>query len=649
MSQLENGEIFTNRAVEVLEKSTQLAVKLEHTEVTPEHMMLVLLCGTSVDLDALDNDFSPDQPSHLWSVIQDEHVEALDVARKIKVNLKRSPPSGPQLKPGSTGTNAAEVPRAQTPKGWWKRNPRQEGSAASDGVLNVPTVMKREHSSSRSRRGDAAEPAKPAASRGLVKVFQDAQGLMAPDLLVSPYHLSIAIVNVPEISGILEDHELSAETVVKSLKDLKTQRITSRDDDGFKYLSRYAVDMLDLARNNKLDETIGRDEEIRRTIQILCRRTKNSVVLLGEPGVGKTAVAEGLAQRMAAGQVPQNLKGTLYSLDLGGLFAGAGKGEYEERVKGVIDDVKRSQESQSPAILFIDELHLISVGKGGNQAGMYGSSSMLRLRVRLTLTYRDAANLLKPELARGQFRCIGATTLAEYREHIEKDGALTRRFAQVSHVSHVMVNEPTLDQAKTILRGSRERYENHHNVWIMDQAIVAAVDLSHRYLTARRLPDSAFDLVDEACASARVQQDLEPESIEELEQAVRQHEAYIRSLERDSHDSDNEALLNAKQTLVALQARSSSLKHHQSAVAAWWKLLVQFREEIREKKKEIARERSAARIDTKKINRMEDELKRQREQLVVVEHKRPNIQTDAEDTRYARITDRVLHPLLARK
>ncbi|KIK94235.1 hypothetical protein PAXRUDRAFT_461063 [Paxillus rubicundulus Ve08.2h10] len=353
--------------------------------------------------------------------------------------------------------------------------------------------------------------------------------------------------------------------------------------------------------------------------------TKNSVVLLGEPGVGKTAVAEGLAQRMAAGQVPQNLKGTLYSLDLGGLFAGAGKGEYEERVKGVIDDVKRSQESQSPAILFIDELHLISVGKGGNQAGM------------------DAANLLKPELARGQFRCIGATTLAEYREHIEKDGALTRRFAQV------MVNEPTLDQAKTILRGSRERYENHHNVWIMDQAIVAAVDLSHRYLTARRLPDSAFDLVDEACASARVQQDLEPESIEELEQAARQHEAYIRSLERDSHDNDSEALLNAKQTLVALQARSSSLKQHQLAVAAWWKLLVQFREQIRETKKEIARERSAARIDTKKVNRMEDELKRQREQLIAVEHKRPNIPTDVEDTRYARITDRVLHPLLARK
>ncbi|KAF9234373.1 P-loop containing nucleoside triphosphate hydrolase protein [Melanogaster broomeanus] len=328
--------------------------------------------------------------------------------------------------------------------------------------------------------------------------------------------------------------------------------------------------MLALARENKLDETIGRDEEIRRTIQIC-----NSVVLLGEPGVGKTAVAEGLAQRMAAGQVPQNLKGTLYSLDLGALFAGAGKGEYEE-------------ESQSPAILFIDELHLISVGKGSNQAGM------------------DAANLLKPELARGQFRCIGATTFAEYREHIEKDGALTRRFAQVE------VKEPTLDQAKTILRGSRERYENHHNVWILDQAIVAAVDLSHRYLTARRLPDSAFDLVDEACASARVQQDLKPESIEELEQAVRQHEAYIRSLERDSHDSDSIALLNAKQTLVALQARALSLKHHQSAVAAWWKLLVQFREEIREKKKEIARERRL-------------------------------------DTRPARITDHAPHPLLARK
>ncbi|KAG2090131.1 P-loop containing nucleoside triphosphate hydrolase protein [Suillus discolor] len=318
--------------------------------------------------------------------------------------------------------------------------------------------------------------------------------------------------------------------------------------------------MLALARESKYDDTIGRDEEIRRSIQILCRRTKNSVVLLGEPGVGKTAVAEGLAHRMAANQVPQNLKGTLYNLDLGALFAGAGKGEYEE----------------SPAILFIDELHLISVGKGqGSQAGM------------------DAANLLKPELARGQFRCIGATTLAEYREHIEKDGALTRRFAQV------IVNEPTIDQAKTILRGSRERYEHHHRVWIMDQAIVTAVELAHRYLTARRLPDSAFDLMDEACASARVQQDLKPETIEELEQGMVQQEHYIRSLERDNHPGDDNALNEAKKAMQQLQAKLRFLEREQSAVTEWWKLIASYRDGIQKKRLELNTARSLVRTEQK--------------------------------------------------
>ncbi|KAG1896764.1 P-loop containing nucleoside triphosphate hydrolase protein [Suillus fuscotomentosus] len=346
--------------------------------------------------------------------------------------------------------------------------------------------------------------------------------------------------------------------------------------------------MLALARESKYDDTIGRDEEIRRSIQILCRRLASTIVhLICEPGVGKTAVAEGLAHRMAANQVPQNLKGTLYNLDLGALFAGAGKGEYEEMVCFalirvlssfifVFKDVKRSQESQSPAILFIDELHLISVGKGqGGQAGM------------------DAANLLKPELARGQFRCIGATTLAEYREHIEKDGALTRRFAQV------IVDEPTIDQAKTILRGSRERYENHHRVWIMDQAIVTSVELAHRYLTARRLPDSAFDLMDEACASARVQQDLKPETIEELEQGVVQQEHYIRSLERDNYPGDDNALNEAKQAMQQLKAKLRFLEREQSAVTEWWKLIASYRDGIQKKRLELNTARSLVRTEQK--------------------------------------------------
>ncbi|KAG2753869.1 P-loop containing nucleoside triphosphate hydrolase protein [Suillus brevipes Sb2] len=446
------------------------------------------------------------------------------------------------------------------------------------------------------------------------------------DLYVSPYHLSIAVVASREVATILDQVPgISGEAVVKSLKDLKGSKVTTKNDDGFKFLTLYATDMLALARESKLDDTIGRDEEIRRTIQILCRRTKNSVVLLGEPGVGKTAVAEGLAHRMAANQVPQNLKGTLYSLDLGALFAGAGKGEYEERVKGVIDDVKRSQESPSPAILFIDELHLISVGKGqGGQSGM------------------DAANLLKPELARGQFRCIGATTLAEYREHIEKDGALTRRFAQV------IVNEPTIDQAKTILRGSRERYENHHHVWIMDQAIVTAVELAHRYLTARRLPDSAFDLMDEACASARVQQDLKPETIEELEQGMVQQAHYIRSLERDNHPNDDDALHEVKQAMVKLNARLKFLQREQTAVTAWWKLIAGFRERIQKKRLELNRARSEASIDAKKITRLEDEMKQLRDSLVRKEQEGPEVRKGSGDQRDSEIMDHQFVSLLAK-
>ncbi|KAG2113981.1 P-loop containing nucleoside triphosphate hydrolase protein [Suillus cothurnatus] len=476
---------------------------------------------------------------------------------------------------------------------------------------------------------------KPQASQAFIDVLQRAQAVMKEmqDLRVSPYHLSIAVVEFPEIAMILTNYDISKDSVVKLLKDSKGPKVVTKDDDGLKYLARYATDMLALARESKFDDTIGRDEEIRRTIQILCRRTKNSVVLLGEPGVGKTAVAEGLAHRMAANQVPQNLKGKLYSLDLGALFAGAGKGEYEEVI--VFKDVKRSQESQSPVILFIDELHLISVGKGqGNQAGM------------------DAANLLKPELARGQFRCIGATTLAEYREHIEKDGALTRRFAQV------MVDEPTIDQAKTILRGSRERYENHHHVWIMDQAIVTAVELSHRYLTARRLPDSAFDLMDEACASARVQQDLRPESIEELEQGMIQQAHYIRSLERDNHPGDDNALRDAKRAMVELQAKLRCLEREQTAVTAWWRLLTSYRENIQKKRLELNKARSGARRDSsfyyseasinpKKITRLEDEMKQLRESLVQKEQIGPGVQSSG-DQRISEPMDQQFVSLLAK-
>lgn len=602
----------------MLQKSTDIAVKLHQNEVTPMHMMLVALCGDAVDIDRLDQ-FSPEHASHLWAVLKELDIDPLGVVKEIKATILRIPQAElPRSRPSSRlGNNTLETGETPSQNGsFWRLKKRVPQSKGIETVhSNGPT------SSSTPNRI-------PTPSRTLIEVFQRAQAVVMEmqDLYVSPYHLSIAVVASREVATILDQVPgISGEAVVKSLKDLKGSKVTTKNDDGFKFLTLYATDMLALARESKLDDTIGRDEEIRRTIQILCRRTKNSVVLLGEPGVGKTAVAEGLAHRMAANQVPQNLKGTLYSLDLGALFAGAGKGEYEERVKGVIDDVKRSQESPSPAILFIDELHLISVGKGqGGQSGM------------------DAANLLKPELARGQFRCIGATTLAEYREHIEKDGALTRRFAQV------IVNEPTIDQAKTILRGSRERYENHHHVWIMDQAIVTAVELAHRYLTARRLPDSAFDLMDEACASARVQQDLKPETIEELEQGMVQQAHYIWSLERDNHPNDDDALHEAKQAMVKLNARLKFLQREQTAVTAWWKLIAGFRERIQKKRLELNRARSEASIDAKKITRLEDEMNQLRDSLVRKEQEGPEVRKGSGDQRDSEIMDHQFVSLLAK-
>ncbi|KAH7911543.1 P-loop containing nucleoside triphosphate hydrolase protein [Hygrophoropsis aurantiaca] len=336
---------------------------------------------------------------------------------------------------------------------------------------------------------------------------------------------------------------------------------------------RYATDMSALARARKLDEIIGRDEEIRRVIQILCRRTKNSVVLLGEPGVGKTAVAEGLAYRMATNQVPQNLNGILYSLDLGALFAGAGEGEYEA-VRVIFDHSVAAtllNESQFPAILFIDEIHLITVGRGQGGQG-FGM---------------DADDLLKPALVRGQFRCIGATTLAEFREHIEKDGALQRRFAQV------IINEPTITEATTILRGIRERYERHYRVWIMDQAIVTAVNLAHRYLNSRRLPDSAVDLIDEACASAKVSQEMKP-VINALEQSKIHITALIRALERDEHPGDAEALHEANIAQAKLSAELNRLEDQQAVNSRWVTML---RGAIQKKKQEVLKAQSLIRLE----------------------------------------------------
>jgi len=405
---------------------------------------------------------------------------------------------------------------------------------------------------------------------GLRQVMNEAQkeADKLKDEYISTEHLFLAMLKdtaggagkILAGNGVREDAVLQALAAVRG-----TQRITDPQPEGkFQALERYGRDLTALARQGKLDPVIGREEEIRRVIQVLSRRTKNNPVLIGEAGVGKTAIVEGLAQRIANGDVPQSLKDKrLITLDIGSLVAGTKyRGEFEDRLKAVLKEIR---EAGGEVVLFIDELHTI-IGAGAAEGAV------------------DASNMLKPPLARGELRCVGATTLNEYKKYIEKDAALERRFQQV------FVGEPSVEDTISILRGLKEKYEVHHGVKIKDSALVAAATLSNRYITGRYLPDKAIDLMDEAASRIRIEIDSLPEEIDELERRSLQLEVERQALKKEKDESSRERLERLSQELAELKEKSSALKVH-------WKQekdLIEAMKKVKEKQDALKVEEQAA-------------------------------------------------------
>lgn len=387
--------------------------------------------------------------------------------------------------------------------------------------------------------GSGREPDKVYISPLTDKILTAAEKLAAgmKDDYVSVEHIMLCIFDYAEgaLKDIFRAHGITKDGFLKELKKVKTDRITSDNPETtYDALNKYGFDLVERARSNKLDPVIGRDGEIRNVIRILSRKTKNNPVLIGEPGVGKTAIAEGLALRIVRGDVPEGLKDkTIFALDMGALIAGAKfRGEFEERLKAVLNEIKKSQ---GKIILFIDELHTI-VGAGKSDGAM------------------DAGNLLKPLLARGELHCIGATTLDEYRKYIEKDAALERRFQPVT------VDEPNVEDTVSILRGLKERYEIFHGVSIHDQALIAAATLSNRYITDRFLPDKAIDLVDEACAMIRTEIDSMPQEMDEISRRIMQLEIEETALKKETDELSRNRLEDIQKELFDLREKFRAMK-----------------------------------------------------------------------------------------
>ncbi len=427
----------------------------------------------------------------------------------------------------------------------------------------------------------------------LTRAEEEAKSLK--DDFVSVEHLLLGLLAVAKpdtLNQLFKSFGLDRANVLTVLKDMRgAQRVTTDNPEAtYAALEKYGIDLVAQARKGKMDPVIGRDEEIRRTIRILSRKTKNNPVLIGEPGVGKTAIVEGLAQRILRGDVPEGLKDkTIFSLDMGALVAGAKyRGEFEERLKAVLAEVKRSD---GRIILFIDELHLI-VGAGKTEGAM------------------DAGNLLKPMLARGELHCIGATTLDEYRQHIEKDAALERRFQPV------VVDQPTVEDALSILRGIKERFELYHGVRIQDNALVAAVTLSNRYITDRFLPDKAIDLMDEACAMIRTEMDSMPQELDELTRKSLRLEIEETALAKEKDEASKRRLDVLRKELAEAREKAKGIKLHWEKEKASVQKTRKLREEIDALRLEMEKAERAydlnkvAELRHGKIPQMEEELKR---------------------------------------
>ncbi len=488
-----NFEKLTTKAAEAIQGSMQLAGKLKHSEITPSHLLLVLVEQSNGVV-----------PTLLQQLNQD--------TQQISQNLKKKLESLPSVSGLTQARVSAELAQAL----------------------------------------DQAE-----SEAGKLR-----------DEYISTEHLLLSLLAIDEIKSLLS---ISRSDVVASLEKVRgSQKVTSRDPEGtYQALEKYAINVTSLARDGKIDPVIGREAEIRRITQILSRRTKNNPVLVGEPGTGKTAIVEGLAKKIVDGDVPDALKSKqLLSLDMGSLIAGAKyRGEFEDRLKAVIQEVEKSSGN---IILFIDELHTI-VGAGASE----GST--------------DAGNLLKPALARGTLRTIGATTLKEYRKYIEKDAALERRFQPV------MVEEPSVEDTISILRGIKEKYEAHHGVRIRDNALVAAAELSDRYINDRFLPDKAIDLIDEAASGIRIAIDSKPLELDSLERKIRQLEIEKEALKKEKDAVSKQRLSEIEKSLAELQEEYRGLETH-------WQNEKKIIDQIKENSKQVDQLREEANQAERDLN-----------------------------------------------